>query len=522
MGAHSASDKVILRMTDIVKQFPRVLANDHVTIELRQGEILALLGENGAGKSTLMNILYGLYRPTAGQIIVSGEAVSFHSPKDAISHGLGMVHQHFMLVEDLTVTENIILGVEPGAAGMIDFRRARQTVHGLARKYHLNMDPDRKIESLSVGLQQRVEILKALYREAKILILDEPTSVLTPQEVTELFHVMRELRNTGVALIIITHKLEEVKAISDRVYILRRGRLVSEHSTSQVTKEQLANQMVGRDVVLTVRKQAKQITTQPLVELDHITVRGDRGVDALKDLSLTVRPGEIVGIAGVDGNGQSELADVIMGLRRAELGHIRFEAKGIERNDTKHRIGAGFAHVPADRQRHGLIAAMKISENLVVGFHDSERFSGLVNLKLKEVDRHSEQLVERFDIRTPSIDSAAATLSGGNQQKLILAREFSRQPRFLLISQPTRGLDVGAIEYIHQQILKMRDLQVAILLISLELEEIFSLSDRILVLYEGRIVKELIPEQTTQEEVGLHMTGGGGNTEEREYAGSSN
>jgi ABC-type uncharacterized transport system ATPase subunit len=500
---------VLLETRNISKQFPKVLANKDISIKLYENEILSLLGENGAGKSTLMNILYGLYKPTSGTILLDGREVQFPSPKDAIRLGLGMVHQHFMLVETLTVTENIILGTEPGRLGFIDLKQARQEVAALSERYHLAIDPDAKIESLSVGLQQRVEILKALYRKARILILDEPTSVLTPQEVDQLFGVIRTLRDTDVSIIIITHKLEEVKAISDRVYILRRGEKVGERETATVTQQELANLMVGRDVVLTVRKQAKTISADCILSLEDMVVQNDKGLDALSGVSLGVCPGEVVGIAGVDGNGQAELAEAIMGLRELSRGRIVFKNQDIHSLTTKERIQQKISNVPADRHRFGLVLPMKVSENLVIGTHDVPPFIRGINLNLPVIAEHASNLVARFDIRTPSIEVQAGHLSGGNQQKLILAREFSRDPDFLLVSQPTRGLDVGAIEYIHSQILKMRDRDVAILLISLELEEIFALSDRILVIFEGKIVKELIPEKTSEEEVGLYMTGGG-------------
>jgi simple sugar transport system ATP-binding protein len=502
------SNHVLLEMRNISKQFPKVLANDNVSIKLHKGEILGLLGENGAGKSTLMNILYGLYRQTKGEILLNGEEVSFHSPRDAIRKGLGMVHQHFMLVETLTVTENIILGTEPGSAGIIDYKEARRQVAAISERYGLEVDPDANIESISVGLQQRVEILKALYRDAKILILDEPTAVLTPQEVDELFEVIKALRDSGVSIIIITHKLEEIRDITERVYILRRGQMVGERKTEDVSKADLANLMVGRDVVLTVHKEEKTIDAEPVFQIEDLYVKNDKGLDAVAGLSLEVRPGEVVGIAGVDGNGQTELAQAIRGLEEIAAGRILFKGKDIARDQTKDRIHNKMGYVPADRQRFGLVLPMKISENTVMGFHDREPFISGINLNLKTIDSYSEDLVERFDIRTPSVSVPAGKPAGGNQQKVILAREFSRDPEFLLVSQPTRGLDVGAIEYIHSQVLQMRGKSVAILLISLELEEIFALSDRILVIYEGRIVKEFIPEQTDEKEVGLFMTGG--------------
>jgi len=508
VGDNARSDDVVLEMQEIVKRFPRVLANDRISLHLKRGEILGLLGENGAGKSTLMNILYGLYSATSGRILLEGEEASFHSPKDAIRMGLGMVHQHFMLVDDLTVTENIILGIEPGRYALIDYREARRQVVALSERYGLRLDPDARVETLSVGLQQRIEILKALYRRAKILILDEPTSVLTPQEVEELFDVIRELRNTGVSIIIITHKLEEIKAISDRVYILRRGKLVGERRTADASKAELANLMVGRDVVLTVQKEQKSVSAAPVFEIRGATVRDDKGLAAVLDLSLAVRPGEIVGIAGVDGNGQLELAEAVMGLRPVERGSVVFKGRDVTGLSTKQRIRAGFGSVPSDRHRYGLVLEMKVSENCVIGEHDRPPFARGINLDLKAIDAHAEKLVDDFDIRTPSVGVPVSNLSGGNQQKVILAREFSREPEFLLVSQPTRGLDVGAIEYIHSQVLKMRDREVAVLLISLELEEIFALSDRILVLYEGRIVREFDADETDERRVGYYMMGG--------------
>ncbi len=514
--ASSRDNSPVLEMKNITKQFPKVLANDDISIKLNKGEILSLLGENGAGKSTLMNILYGLFQPSSGEILLEGEPLELASPREAIDKGLGMVHQHFMLVETLTVTENIILGNEPGKGGVIDYKEAKKEVKEISEKYHLAINPDSIIENLAVGLQQRVEILKALYRRAKILILDEPTAVLTPQEVDELFEVIRELRDRGVSIIIITHKLEEVMEISDRVYVLRRGKLVGERKTAEVTKNDLANLMVGREVVLTVEKKPKEVSGAPRFELEEITVPGDKGVEAIKDLSLSILPGEIVGIAGVDGNGQSELAEAIMGLRKIERGRLLFKGEDCSRLSTRERIRKKFSYVPADRQRYGLVMSFEVAENCVIGQHLQEPFSKGINLNLPYIEEYSEKLVEDFDIRTPSVHVPASNLSGGNQQKVILAREFSRSPDFLLVSQPTRGLDVGAIEYIHNQILRMRDEDVAILLISLELEEIFSLSDRILVLYEGRIVGEFRPEKTDEKEVGYYMTGG---REETEHAG---
>jgi simple sugar transport system ATP-binding protein len=498
----------ILETRHIVKQFPKVLANDDINLVLNEGEILCLLGENGAGKSTLMNVLYGLYKPTAGEILLHGERVEFSSPRDAIDKGLGMVHQHFMLVDTLTVTENIILGSEPGRGPQIDYRAARAEVVELSQRYGLRIDPDEKIMNLSVGLQQRVEILKALYRKARILILDEPTAVLTPQEVEELFTVIRGLRDNGVSIIIITHKLEEVKAISDRVYILRRGKIEGERRTADVSKDDLANLMVGRNVVLTVTRTAHEPGSKAVFQINDLRVRDDRGVAAVDGLSLNVRPGEVVGIAGVDGNGQTELAEAIMGLRGVESGSLRHLGDDIAALSTRERIHRRISYVPADRHRYGLVLPFTVAENIAMGYHDRAPNTRGFSLDYPAMTAQAEQLITDFDIRTPGPLAPAGHLSGGNQQKVILAREFTREPSFLLVSQPTRGLDVGAIEYIHAQILAMRDRDVGVLLISLELEEIFALADRILVLYEGAIVKEFKPEETDEREVGFFMTGG--------------
>lgn len=504
---------VVLEMRNIVKQFPKVLANNNINIKLHKGEILSLLGENGAGKSTLMNVLYGLYKPTSGEIYLNGEKVVFSSPKDAIVKGLGMVHQHFMLIGTLTVTENIILGSEPGKGGVIDYRKAREEVKNLSEKYGLHVDPDALIETMPVGLQQRVEILKALYRKANVLILDEPTAVLTPQEVDELFGVIKTLVETGVSVIIITHKLDEVKEISDRSYILRRGEISGECITANVSKSELANLMVGRDVVLTVHKESREVNDEPVMKIRGLNVKNDKNIPAVVDLDLDIRPGEIVGIAGVDGNGQTELAEAIRSLRDVEAGTIEFKGEDITHLKTKELMDRKMAYVPADRHRFGLVLPMTVAENSILGYHDRVPFvnsAKSLKLNLEKVITDSENLVGQYDIRTPGVQIPAGNLSGGNQQKVILAREFSREPEFLLITQPTRGLDVGAIEYIHSQILAMRDKGVAILLISLELEEIFSLSDRIKVIFDGQLVKEFRPEETDEKEVGLYMTGGRG------------
>jgi general nucleoside transport system ATP-binding protein len=509
MGEHRPENgDVVLRGENITKEFPGVRANDEVSIVLKRGEILSLLGENGAGKSTLVNILYGLYTPTSGRVTIKGKEVRFDSPREAIQAGLGMVHQHFMLVETLTVTENIILGSEPGRFNTIDYAAARRQVQEISERYHLKVDPNARIETLSVGQQQRVEILKALYREAEILILDEPTAVLTPQEVEELFQVVGRLRESGVSIILITHKLEEVKAVSERVYVLRQGKVAGERQVAEVSTEELANLMVGREVVLSVEKEPKEIGEEPIFVVESVTILGEKGLPAIDELSLHVRPGELVGIAGVDGNGQGELAEGIMGLRIPTSGRILYQDRDITRLSTKERIHRRISFVPADRQRFGLIRSMTVAENIIIGYHDREPASSFLRLNQSYIADYAGKLVEEYDIRTPSVTTPVAHLSGGNQQKLILAREFAREPRFALLNQPTRGVDVGAIEYIREQILRMRDQNVAVLLISLELEEIFALADRILVLYEGKIVAEFRPEETSREEVGYYMTGG--------------
>ena len=512
MSATTSARRVILETRSISKHFSKVLANRDIDIVLHEGEIVSLLGENGAGKSTLMNVLYGLYRPTGGSILIDGEPVAFASPRDAIARGLGMVHQHFMLVETLSVTENIILGQEPGRGPAIDYATARRQVVELSTTYGLDVDPDERVMNLSVGLQQRVEILKALYRKARILILDEPTAVLTPQEVEDLFAVIRTLRDRGVSIIMITHKLEEARSISDRVYVLRGGQVVGERATADLTKEDMANLMVGRDVVLRVQRSGRRAQPDAVFHVRDLRVSDDRGRAAVNGLRLAVRPGEVVGIAGVDGNGQSELADAIMGLRPVTGGAIVLGGLDLASCSTKERIGRRMSYVPADRQRFGLVLPFSIAENIALGRHD--RAPNVRNgvLDYPAMRARARELIARFDIRAPGPTAPAGHLSGGNQQKVILAREFSRDPAFLLVSQPTRGLDIGAIEYVHSEILRMRDRDVAILLISLELEEIFTLADRILVLYEGAIVTELDPAHTNEREVGLYMTGGKENT----------
>ncbi len=502
----------ILELRHVTKRFPGVLANEDVSIDVSPGEVLSLLGENGAGKSTLMNVAYGLLEPDSGEIVVDGEVVNIRAPRDAIARRIGMVHQHFMLVEPLTVTENIVLGMEPtsGFGGVIDRKTARKRVVELSERYGLKVDPDDRIRDLSVGKQQRVEILKALYRDARILILDEPTAVLTPQEVRELFEIVRQLVDQGLAVVIITHKLDEVMAFADRIIVMRAGKVVGETTPSACDEQGLARMMVGRDVVLSVEKSPVKPGADVL-RVENLHVFDDRKLEALKGVSLTVREGEILGIAGVDGNGQRELVEAIMGLRRPREGSVFLRDKDITKADTRDTIAAGVSHVPEDRHRRGLVLEFDLVDNMVLGDHRKPPFAkyGLL-MDRGAMNRVATERIADYDVRTPHEHVAAANLSGGNQQKLVLARELGRNPDLLVAAQPTRGLDVGAIEFVHRRILAERDSGKAVLLVSMELEEVMSLSDRILVMYEGRIVAEFAGGSVTEEELGIHMTGGKG------------
>jgi ABC-type uncharacterized transport system ATPase subunit len=502
-----ADDTPLLELRGITKRFPGIVANDNIDFELRRGEVHALLGENGAGKTTLMNVLYGLYRPDEGEIMINGRPVTFHSAKDAIEHGIGMVHQHFMLIPVMSVAENIVLAIEPRHQGvLLDYGTARKTVQELAATFGFAIDPDALIEDLTVGQQQRVEILKALYRRADILILDEPTAVLTPQEATELFEILRTLTREGMSIVFISHKLNEVLALADRVTVLRRGKIVDTVPREGATEEGLARMMVGREVLLRVDK-AEANPGEPLLEVEDLHASDDRDLEKVRGVSLTVRAGEIVGIAGVDGNGQSELVEVLSGLRKKATGHLRIGGKDMLGAGAREIIDFGVGHIPEDRQRRGLVLDFTLAENLALHDFDNEpnsRFGWLFPQRLLEWAR---PLLERFDVRGGGPKTRAAALSGGNQQKVVLAREIGRDPRVLLAAQPTRGLDVGAIEFVHRQLIAARDRGKAVLLVSLELEEILSLSDRILVLYEGEIVGEYRPD-VSEEELGIAMTGG--------------
>jgi len=502
-------DEPVLELRGITKRFPGVVANDHVDFDLRRGEVHALLGENGAGKSTLMNILYGLYRPDEGEIVLRGNAVSFGSAKDAIGAGIGMVHQHFMLIPVMTVAENIVLGVEPTREGIfLDEREAANRVRDLSQAFGLALDPEQRIDQLTVGQQQRVEILKAVYRRAEILILDEPTAVLTPQEATELFEIVRTLTREGTSVIFISHKLNEVLAIADRITVLRRGKRIDTVPAEGATEAALARMMVGREVLLRVEK--PPVTPgEPLLDVKELHVRDERGLEAVRGVSLQVRGGEIVGIAGVDGNGQSELIDALTGLRRPASGRIVVAGHELEGESAREFLDAGIGHIPEDRQRRGLVLDFTLAENLALHDYDHEPNSRLGWLFPSRLVAHARKLLKEFDVRGGSPTTRAGALSGGNQQKVVIAREVDRNPSVLVAAQPTRGLDVGAIEFVHRRLIQERDEGRAVVLVSFELEEILSLSDRILVIYEGRIVAEY-PPSVSEEELGIAMTGGRG------------
>ncbi|MBU2602056.1 MAG: ABC transporter ATP-binding protein [Actinobacteria bacterium] len=503
-----ASAEVVVRIDEVSKFFPGVVANDKVSIDLRRGEIHALLGENGAGKTTIMNVLYGLYEPDAGSLEVQGQQVRIASPKAALHLGIGMVHQHFMLIPKFSIVENVVLGHEPTTkTGALDLTEARSRLMDLSQKFGLTVDPDRLVEDTSVGMQQRTEILKTLYLGASILILDEPTAVLAPQEVGDLFATIRSLTEGGLSIFFISHKLEEVMEISDRVTVIRGGRVVDTVDTAATTKEELAKLMVGREVVLQVDKEAQE-SGAPVLSVEGLCVKDHRGLMALNGVSFEVRAGEILGIAGVDGNGQIELEEAIIGLHRPSAGRLLLDGEDITRRAVKSRIEKGIGLVPQDRHKRGLILDFDLTENVLLGNQWRSPFTKPLGLDREYIRRYTIDGVREFAVKTPSVDSAASTLSGGNQQKLILARELRRGPRVLVASQPTRGLDVGAIEFVHRQLLAFRAKGVGILLISYELEEVLSLSDRILVLYEGQVVMEVEGTAAVREEIGLAMTGG--------------
>jgi simple sugar transport system ATP-binding protein len=497
----------ILELRGITKSFPGVLANDHIDLTLNEGEILAILGENGAGKTTLMNILYGLYSPDAGEIFIHEAKVNIHNPHDAIHLGIGMVHQHFMLIPVFTVAENVMLGVESTRAwGVLDRKSVSKRIAEISERFGLKVEPEVKVEDLSVGVQQRVEIIKVLYREANILIFDEPTAVLTPQEAEEFFKVVHSLVDQGKSVIFITHKLKEVLEISDRITVFRNGKVVGTTTPAESTEASLANMMVGRAVILTVDKKTAK-PGEVVLDVADLHVADDRHLMAVNGVSFQVRAGEILGVAGVQGNGQKELVEALTGLRSNESGKATLLGKDISRASPRTIREAGSAHVPEDRQSDGLVLSFPIKDNLVLDTYYEPPFARGLNLNGGEIESAAEKRVQQFDIRTPSIFLPASTLSGGNQQKVIVAREFSRPIKLLIAAQPTRGLDVGSIEYIHNQIVQKRDDGCAVLVVSPELDEIMSLSDRIAVMFAGKILDIIPAEKATREGLGLLMAG---------------
>lgn len=496
-----------LELRGITKQFPGVLANDNVSLTAKSGQVLALIGENGAGKSTLMNILSGIYRPDSGEIIIDGQQQTFPDPGAAIKAGIGMVHQHFMLVPVFTVAENVVLGVEPTIAGnILNTKKANAEVEDISRKYGLAVDPRAKVEDLPVGIQQRVEIIKVLLRGAKILVFDEPTAVLTPQEVTEFFGIVEELKSRGATIIFITHKLKEALAIADHITVLRGGKVVGHADPKTATQEELASMMVGRDIDLTVSKSEAQ-PGEVVLSLDQVLVVDDFGRPLLNNIDLDVRAGEIVGVAGIQGNGQTELVEVITGLIPLASGHITLKGEEIGASTPRRIHKDGVAHVPEDRNDMGMVGSFTIAENLILDSYYSQPFSKGGRMQRQAIEDTARQLVKDYDVRPPLIENTGSALSGGNAQKMIVAREFSREVPLLLLAQPTRGIDVGSIEYIHEQIVRKRDEGAAILVVSTELDEIFALSDRIVVMFDGKIVASLKASETTPTQVGLYMAG---------------
>ena len=497
----------VIEMREITKVFGEFVANDKINLELRKGEIHALLGENGAGKSTLMNMLAGLLEPTSGEIVVNGQVVKLDSPSKAASLGIGMVHQHFMLVEAFTVAENIILGSELTKNGVLDIARATREINELSERYGLAVDPSAKVADISVGAQQRVEILKTLYRGADILIFDEPTAVLTPSEIDELMAIMKNLVKEGKSIILITHKLDEIRAVSDRVTVIRRGKSIETVEIAGATNADLAEMMVGRSVSFKTEKQEAQ-PKEVILSIKDLVVNENRGVPAVKNLSLDVRAGEIVGIAGIDGNGQSELIQAITGLRKIESGSVELKGQSIVGLHPRQITEMSVGHVPEDRHRDGLVLEMMISENIALQTYYKEPLSKKGILNYSNIIGYAKQLMQEFDVRAASEIVPASALSGGNQQKAIIAREVDRNPDLLIVSQPTRGLDVGAIEYIHKRLIQERDNGKAVLVVSFELDEILNISDRIAVIHDGKIQGIVTPETTNKQELGVLMAGG--------------
>ena len=503
------AEDFVIEMLHITKEFPGIKANDDITLQLRRGEIHALLGENGAGKSTLMSVLFGLYQPEKGVIKKDGKEVRIKDPNDANRLGIGMVHQHFKLVECFTVLDNIILGVEETRFGFLRKDEARKKVVALSEKYGLRVDPDALVEDISVGMQQRVEILKMLYRDNDILIFDEPTAVLTPQEIDELMEIMRGFKAEGKSILFITHKLNEIMAVADRCTVLRKGRCMGTVDIASTTKEELSRMMVGRDVSFAVEKKPAQ-PGEPILEVENLVVPSKvHKNNAVKGVSFQARAGEILCIAGIEGNGQSELVYGITGLEKVTGGHIRLCGQDIADAPIRERSKAGMSHIPEDRHKHGLVLDYTLGQNMILQRYWQPQFQNHGFIRKAEVEQYAEKLIRQYDVRSgQGVDTIARSMSGGNQQKAIIAREIDKEPQLLVAVQPTRGLDVGAIEYIHKQLVAERDAGRAVLLISLELDEVMNLSDRILVMYEGEIVGEFDPSKTTVQELGLYMAGG--------------
>jgi simple sugar transport system ATP-binding protein len=497
-----------VRLESITKRFPGVVANDEVDLTVDRGTVHALLGENGAGKTTLMNVLYGLYQPTDGRVVVNGEPRDFDSPRDAIDAGIGMIHQHFMLVDPMTIAENIALGNEPRKWGglTVDEEAARREVVELSERYGFDVDPDQTVAEASVGVQQRVEILKALYRGADILILDEPTAVLTPQEVEDLFGVLEELTDQGKTVIFITHKLGEAMHAADDVTVLRDGKQGGTVAADETSREELAELMVGREVILGVESSPVE-PGEPVLGVDSLSVRDDRDVPAVRDVSFTVREGEVFGIAGVDGNGQAELVEAITGLREQESGSVTFDGRDLSEDSRRERIERGMAYIPEDRQERGLVMEFDLVENGILGSQHSAPYAGNGRIDWDQSRDHAEHIVDAYDVRPPNADNDAASLSGGNQQKFIVGREFERDPRLVVATHPTRGVDIGSQEFIHDRLLGLREDGRAVLLVSSKLDEVQGLSDRLAVMHDGDLMAVVDPEAITEEELGLLMAG---------------
>ncbi len=510
VGAAGTSEyPYIIEMRNITKVFPGIVANDNITLRLKRGEIHALLGENGAGKSTLMSVLFGLYQPEKGEIYKDGVKVTINDPNDANALGIGMVHQHFKLVEVFTVLDNIILGIEPNTAGFLRKKEAREKVLALSRKYGLNVEPDALVEDITIGMQQRTEILKMLYRENEVLIFDEPTAVLTPQEIADLMKIMRGLANEGKSILFISHKLNEIMEVSDRCSVLRKGKYIGTVDIADTSKEELSSMMVGRSIKFSVDKKPAE-PTETVLEIEHLTVKSRlHKKNAVNDVSLSVRAGEIVCIAGIDGNGQSEFVGAVTGLEKPEPGsRIVLNGEDVTKKSIRYKNTHGISHIPEDRHKHGLILDYSLEDNMVLQRYFEPEFQHHSVIKTENVRKYAEKLISEYDVRSgQGAATIARSMSGGNQQKAIIARELDRKHSLLVAVQPTRGLDVGAIESVHERIVATRDAGSAVLLISLELDEVLDLSDRILVMFEGEIVGEFDPKKTTAEELGLYMSG---------------